>query len=776
MSRLRPTIAAALLVVSLLAPAGARPSWGGAAMTPGVPWMGAVAVRQSVARLMTVADPALPAGPAPREMAPPDRSRLPQAGVVDRASWVPSEERLSPSSDATAPMVAGPQTPSTTFVGATLAGAHPTNSFPADVMGDVGPSQYIVFVNGRIASYSKATGLADGVLDVTPDAFFSTVSAGSPTRNPRIRYDRLTGRWILTIINTATPNRVLIAVSDAASSGVITGSTVFSFYFFPIDTPPPAIANTCFADHVTLGVDVNALYIGADEYCSGSYNSSDGFVVRKSSVLSGGPLVVTALRGLVPNPSSDGPYAPQGVDNDDPTFTEGYFIGVSNVLFGKLELRRVASPGGSPFVSTNIDVPVSATAFPILVPHVGNTQGVNGYLSAVDDRLTMARMRGGRLWTVHNIAVNNAGTTGGVRTRNGARWYELQGIATPGTPSVFQSGTVFAATAGNTTDQAHFWMPSLMVSGQGHALLGCSTAGTLLRIDAVTTGRLASNTLGTMATPTNYTASNTEYNPPGDPGGPTGRRWGDYSYTSVDPIDDMTFWTIQGWCDGANSYGCQVIKMVAPGPATPTSATDVGAGVTSTMSTVTGVATNGRGFFDPGPNLPGGVAYSHISAVVTNAGVTGTPPTVNGVTVVDPTHVKLDLNTSAATQNLPGERYTVVITNPDGQVATGTQILRMLGPIGVGDGPEAEFRLPPVWPNPVRTSARVNFELAREARVRLTIVDLAGREVAVLADGVQSAGSHHANWDGAAAAPAGVYFVRYQAEGRELTRRFVLLR
>jgi len=31
-------------------------------------------------------------------------------------------------------------------------------------------------------------------------------------------------------------------------------------------------------------------------------------------VLSGGPLVVTALRGLVPNASSDGPYVPQGVD------------------------------------------------------------------------------------------------------------------------------------------------------------------------------------------------------------------------------------------------------------------------------------------------------------------------------------------------------------------------------------------------------------------------------------------------------------------------------
>src|SRR5262249_11837444 len=151
--------------------------------------------------------------------------------------------------------------------------------------------------------------------------------------------------------------------------------------------------------------------------------------------------------------SSDGPYAPQGVDNDDPAASEGYFIGVSNVLFGQLMLRRVATPGGTPTVSANIVIPVSATAFPILVPHRGNLNGVNGYLSAVDDRLTAAQIRNGRLWTAHNISVNNAGTTGGIRTRDAARWYELQGVPAPGTPSVFQSGTVFAASASNTTDQ-----------------------------------------------------------------------------------------------------------------------------------------------------------------------------------------------------------------------------------------------------------------------------------------------------------------------------------
>src|SRR5207344_1230126 len=91
-----------------------------------------------------------------------------------------------------------------------------------------------------------------------------------------------------------------------------------------------------------------------------------------------------------------------------------------------------------------------------------------------------------------------------------------------------------------------FWIPSVTVSGQGHAALGFSAAGANARINAATVGRLSGDTLGTtQGTPVLYTASSTAYNPPSDPGGGGGRRWGDYSFTSLDPNDDMTLWTIQ---------------------------------------------------------------------------------------------------------------------------------------------------------------------------------------------------------------------------------------
>ena len=99
-----------------------------------------------------------------------------------------------------------------------------------------------------------------------------------------------------------------------------------------------------------------------------------------------------------------------------------------------------------------------------------------------------------------------------------------------------------------------------------------------------------------------YTASASAYNPSGDPGGPAGRRWGDYSFTSVDPNDDMTMWTIQEYVNGTNTYGVRVAKLLAPPPATPVTASpsSVAAGVPSTIVTVTGTQVAGSGFFDPG--------------------------------------------------------------------------------------------------------------------------------------------------------------------------------
>ena len=398
-------------------------------------------------------------------------------------------------------------------------------------MGTVGPAQFVTFVNGQLRSYTKA-GVADGVLDVDPDVFFASVTTPvSPpvvftfTSDPQIRYDRVTGRWILLIIDvpctnatcSATlANRVMIAVSDAASNGTISASTVWTFFYFV------GSAGSDFLDYPALGIDVNALYIGGNMFSSaGSFVGTNGYVVQKSSILGAGPIVTTAFANLAAGTGA-GPYTPRGVDNFDVAATEGYFIGVDNATFSTLMLRRVSNPGSAtPTVSGNISITVPTTTFPDRVEHLGNTGGANGRLDALDDRLYEAMMRNGRLWTAHNFRVTAAGVAStAAQSRNASRWYELQNLTT--TPTVVQSGTVYDNAATRAAARQYF-IPSIAVTGQGHAVIGFTAAGVIGATPAYT-GRLSGDALGSMnGSPgtgvTTFGTSTANYNPPSDPGG-----------------------------------------------------------------------------------------------------------------------------------------------------------------------------------------------------------------------------------------------------------------
>jgi len=559
--------------------------------------------------------------------------------------------------------ILSPQTVSTSFTGVTLADA---GAFPPDGMGAVGPTQFIVDVNGRIRSFNKSTGVADGVLNANTDNFFSTVMTPplgtNFTSDPRIRYDRLSGRWIAIMIDVpggsgSLPNRVMLAVSDG---NTITGSTVWTYFFFAADA-------SLFGDYPTLGIDQNALYIGCNMFTTGgSFSNTKAFVVRKSSILGAGPIVVTSFSNLINTGTGVGPWTPQGVDNFDASATEGYFIGVDNATFGTLILRRISNPGGSPSISSSISLTVPATAFPTTVPHLGNTQGANGELDALDDRLYAAVIRSGHLWTAHNIRVSNSGSASGTTSRDAARWYDINNLST--TPALVQSGTVYAATGANDTLQRNYWIPSLMISGQGHVAMGFSVAGVSERANAGTVGRLAGDPAGSMQTPLLYTNTASAYNPASDPGGAGGRRWGDYSYTSLDPADDMTMWTIQEFCDATNSWGCRVVKLLAPLPATPSAAAPT-SGMTGTTINVavTGTSSSGSGFFDPGVGFT-----NRIAASVDGGGVT-----VNSVTYTSPTSITL--NVTIAGNASTGGR-TITVTNPDGQSVTSGSAIFTVSP------------------------------------------------------------------------------------------------
>ena len=90
------------------------------------------------------------------------------------------------------------------------------------------------------------------------------------------------------------------------------------------------------------------------------------------------------------------------------------------------------------------------------------------------------------------------------------------------------------------------------------------------------------------------------------------------------------------------------------------------------------------------------------------------------------------------------------------------------------------FALSQNRPNPFNPSTSIPFTLDEDGRVRLTVYDLLGREVAVLAEGHMSAGAHELTWDGRTGdgvpCASGVYLCRLVTPHGSESRRMTLIR
>jgi len=87
------------------------------------------------------------------------------------------------------------------------------------------------------------------------------------------------------------------------------------------------------------------------------------------------------------------------------------------------------------------------------------------------------------------------------------------------------------------------------------------------------------------------------------------------------------------------------------------------------------------------------------------------------------------------------------------------------------------FALSRIAPNPaVSGPVRVEFAVPREAKVRVTVLDVRGREIAQLANARYAPGIHTVNWNRESRAgrvAAGLYFVRYQTPDGDRLERIV---
>ncbi len=561
------------------------------------------------------------------------------------ATWPPTDpEPATDVQSATTPIRNTPQTVGRNFLG--VSRTESGGFTPPDSHGAVGPTQVVVAANVFMKSFNKATGDPDGVLNLSLSTFFSSVSGGAGLSDPRVKFDPISRRWFVSIITTSSTNRILLAVSSGPD---ITSASSFTFFSFAATDGGGSETQTPFADYDTLGIDARGIYI-----CVNMFNTAGNallgatvFVLNKANLLAPSPTVtVTAFRQLN-NGSGPGPSTPYVADNPDPAATEAYLIGPDNVSLGLLVLRRITGADtATPAISGNLNVTVPATAAPINVPVQGRTQAS---LDSLDDRLYEAKVRNGRLWTAHNIQVDATGVASATGGRTGSRWYEIGTLST--TPTLIQSGTLFSNAAVNPD---FFWIPSIGITGQGHAALACSAAGAARFTDIVYAGRLSGDSPGTLRAPTTAVTSTNSYTL-------TASRWGDYSHVATDPNDDMTMWTFQEYAPSATEWGVRAVQLVAPPPATLTGISPTSATQGQTLNiTVNGTSTNGSGFYNPPAPFPNKLAANF-----------GTGVTINSVTFNSPTQAVFNVTVQGGAAT--GVRN-VTVTNPDGQATTGNNL------------------------------------------------------------------------------------------------------
>lgn len=99
-------------------------------------------------------------------------------------------------------------------------------------------------------------------------------------------------------------------------------------------------------------------------------------------------------------------------------------------------------------------------------------------------------------------------------------------------------------------------------------------------------------------------------------------------------------------------------------------------------------------------------------------------------------------------------------------------------PIGitpVSTNVPSDYSLEQNYPNPFNPVTNINFSIPKTGYIKLAVFDMTGREVAVLADGMFSAGTYKADYD-ASALSSGVYFYKLISKDFTATKKMVLVK
>jgi hypothetical protein len=419
-----------------------------------------------------------------------------------------------------------------------------TGWIPPDTMGAVGPSHVANMLNGGWEVFTRA-GASLGA--VTLQDFWSPLGtgAGQPASfvfDPSLLYDQYSGRWVA--VSDGNPQQVdgtnnswvLVGISD-------TDDPTGGWNLFGVKANIAVTHPSHFADFPRLGVDPNNVVVTNNMFTlAGAYVHSDLWVFDKASLIAGGALVAGTDYSLHHNPCATGGFSftpchtfGQNAGNAVNYLLDQGWLDAATRTRRFFRVKPISGTGAAATLVCNNDfIEVNGYNFNKLdapQPNCGTAINTN------DSRLLNAVWRNGKVWTTHSVGAGSGITDAAPPSKAEIAWYEMDptdGAAFPGGLPLQQGRVVDAGLA--------FSFPSIAVNNTECVALGFSGAGAAAFASAFYTLRTSSDPPGFMNPPALLKAGEGHYFKTQG----TGRnRWGDYSATVIDPLDDETFWTTQ---------------------------------------------------------------------------------------------------------------------------------------------------------------------------------------------------------------------------------------
>lgn len=465
-------------------------------------------------------------------------------------------------------------------------------SIPPDTMGAVGPNHVVTTTNEKVIIHTR-TGVI--LSAVSLDSFWASTPAlpNPSTFDPKIYFDRFNQRWIFVVTaNSFSPSSAtLVAVS-------LTADPTGSWFRYAVDADSSATAaGGAWADYPSVGHNKNWITVSINRFGYGNVSGFVGpsiYVFNKATAYAGTLIASTVFEGpfqtcldALPQDQLDEvscgfTFVP--AITEDNTTNDHYIVEDWDSTAGQLRLSRVTGTQAAATLIVGYQFPQSTNSWRFNSALIA---GSGGYLpqrqqniyapsgnrpTANDSRIQNAVLRNGTLWTTHTVmlarlqtpAGTSVGGTSNPDIRAAVQWWQID-------PTIAQTATgqpalqrnviadpradnchngVGGQRAGCTTATQkgdHYAYPNISVNANNDVLIGYSRFSPFTLPKAAYSFRASSDAANTMRDSMVFREGVGNYNI--GAGAPFNIRWGDYSASMVDPLNDVDFWTTQEYAD-----------------------------------------------------------------------------------------------------------------------------------------------------------------------------------------------------------------------------------